>query len=168
MFDAMPAERKDLSPKLELRMRINALLVIGVYQALVLVPVAIGALMLFWLVGRLTVSPRAPAFSRFVPLVQSPHMTHEQEATLVGQGKEPEPRVNRTGHLVHFERTPLGLLAGSASGQERFGLPEARIGALTRVLQPLPGRGRRLPPLGVGPSFQPGPLGLGEQQMAGD
>jgi hypothetical protein len=59
LFDAMPAERKDLSPKLELRMRINALLVIGVYQALVLVPVAIGALMLFWLVGRLTVSPRA-------------------------------------------------------------------------------------------------------------
>jgi hypothetical protein len=33
-------------------------------------------------------------------------MTHEQEATLVGQVKEPERRVNRTGHLVHFERTP--------------------------------------------------------------
>jgi len=50
--------------------------------------------------------PRAPAFSRFVPLVQSSHMTHEREATLVGQVKEPERRVNRTGHLVHFERTP--------------------------------------------------------------
>jgi type I restriction enzyme R subunit len=50
--------------------------------------------------------PRAPAFSRFVPLVQSPHMTHEREATLVGQVKEPERRVNRTGHLVHFGRTP--------------------------------------------------------------
>jgi hypothetical protein len=61
LFDAMPAERKDLSPKLELRMRINALLVIGVYQALVLVPVAIGALVLFWLVGRLTVSPEVAA-----------------------------------------------------------------------------------------------------------
>ena len=57
----MPAERKDLSPKLELRMRINALLVIGIYQALVLVPVVIGALMLFWLVGRLTVSPEVAA-----------------------------------------------------------------------------------------------------------
>jgi hypothetical protein len=61
LFDAMPVERKDLSPKLELRMRINALLVIGVYQALVLVPVAIGTLMLFWLVGRLTVSPEVAA-----------------------------------------------------------------------------------------------------------
>ena len=61
LFDAMPAERKDLSPKLELRMRINALLVIGVYQALVLVPVAIGALILFWLLGRLTVSPEVAA-----------------------------------------------------------------------------------------------------------
>jgi hypothetical protein len=50
--------------------------------------------------------PRAPAFLRFVPLVQSPHMTHERKATLVGQVKEPERRVNRTGHLVHFERTP--------------------------------------------------------------
>ena len=48
----------------------------------------------------------APAFSRFVPIVQSPHMTHEREATLVAQVKEPERRVNRTGHLVHFERTP--------------------------------------------------------------
>jgi hypothetical protein len=50
--------------------------------------------------------PRAPAFSRFVPLVQSPHRTHEREATLVGQVKELKRRVNRTGHLVHFERTP--------------------------------------------------------------
>jgi hypothetical protein len=31
---------------------------------------------------------------------------HEWEVTLVGQVKEPERRVNRTGHLVHFERTP--------------------------------------------------------------
>jgi hypothetical protein len=61
LFDAMPAERKDLSPKLDLRMQINALLVIGVYQALVLVPVAIGALVLFWLVGRLTVSHEVAA-----------------------------------------------------------------------------------------------------------
>jgi hypothetical protein len=33
-------------------------------------------------------------------------MTHEREATLVGQVKELERRVNRTGHLVHSERTP--------------------------------------------------------------
>jgi transposase len=56
--------------------------------------------------ARATLFCRAPAFSRFVPLVQSPHMTHEREATLVGQVKEPERRVNRTGHLVHFGRTP--------------------------------------------------------------
>jgi hypothetical protein len=62
----------------------------------------------------------------------------------------------------------LGLLAGSASGQECFGLPEARIGGLKRVLQPLPGRGRRLPPLGVGSSFQPGLLSPGKQQLTGD
>ena len=35
-------------------------------------------------------APRAPAFSRFVPIVQPPHMTREREATLVGQVKEPE------------------------------------------------------------------------------
>jgi hypothetical protein len=40
------------------------------------------------------------------PIVQSPHITHEREATFVGQVKESERRVNRTEHLVHFERTP--------------------------------------------------------------
>src|SRR5215218_6032067 len=52
-------------------------------------------------------------------------MTHEQEATLVGQVKEPERRVNRTGHLVYFERTPgpCGLYAFSEE------LPEGLNGA---------------------------------------
>jgi hypothetical protein len=57
---------------------------------------------------------RAPAFSRFVPLVQKPHKTQDREATLVGQVKEPERRVNRTGHLVHFERTPGPCLHATA------------------------------------------------------
>jgi hypothetical protein len=39
-------------------------------------------------------------------------MAYEREATLVGQVKE-ERRVNRTGHLVHFERTPGPWLFGS-------------------------------------------------------
>jgi hypothetical protein len=39
-------------------------------------------------------------------------MTYEREATLVGQVKEPERPVNRTGHLVHFERTPWPWAAG--------------------------------------------------------
>jgi hypothetical protein len=30
---------------------------------------------------------RAPAFSRFVPIVQSPHMTHEREATLSARSR---------------------------------------------------------------------------------
>ena len=50
--------------------------------------------------------PQGPGVLAIRPDVQSPHMTHEREATLVGQVKEPERRVNRTGHLVHFERTP--------------------------------------------------------------
>jgi len=58
--------------------------------------------------GNLTASdlPASQGLSRFVPIVQSPHMIHEREVTLVGQVKEPERRVDRTGHLVHFERTP--------------------------------------------------------------
>jgi hypothetical protein len=61
LFYGTPPKPADLSPQLTLRMRINALLVIGVYQALVLVPVGIGALMLFWWIGRLTVSPEVAA-----------------------------------------------------------------------------------------------------------
>jgi hypothetical protein len=61
LFNAKPSELTDLSPKLERRMKINALLVIGVYQALVLVPVGIGALMLFWAVGRLAVTETVAA-----------------------------------------------------------------------------------------------------------
>jgi hypothetical protein len=51
-----PSDKKHLSPALERRMRINALVVIAVYQALVLVPVGLSALLLFWGVGRLAVS----------------------------------------------------------------------------------------------------------------
>jgi threonine dehydrogenase-like Zn-dependent dehydrogenase len=61
-------------------------------------------------------------------------MTHEREATLVGQVKDPERRVNRTGHLVHLERTPgpwvritrdeLQLLGGFI-GQETLVFPPA-------------------------------------------
>jgi hypothetical protein len=58
LFNAAPrpSEKKDLSPVLERRMQINALVVIAVYQALVLVPVGLSALLLFWGVGRLAVS----------------------------------------------------------------------------------------------------------------
>jgi hypothetical protein len=58
LFDATPAppKEKELSPALEPRMRVNALLVIAVYQALVLVPVGLSALLLFWGVGRLAVN----------------------------------------------------------------------------------------------------------------
>jgi hypothetical protein len=50
-------------------------------------------------------------------------MTHEREATLVGQVKEPERRVHRTGHLVHFERTP-----GPCAGRRNLYLnPEAAL-----------------------------------------
>jgi hypothetical protein len=58
LFVATPPPPKDqeLSPALEPRMRVNALLVIAVYQALVLVPVGLGALLLFWGVGRLAVT----------------------------------------------------------------------------------------------------------------
>jgi hypothetical protein len=51
----------ELSPELKPRMRVNALLVIAAYQALVLVPVGISALLLFWAVGRLAVSPDVAA-----------------------------------------------------------------------------------------------------------
>jgi hypothetical protein len=61
LFNAKPSEPIDLSPKLERRMKINALLVIGVYQALVLVPVGIGALLLFWAIGRLAVTDTVAA-----------------------------------------------------------------------------------------------------------
>jgi hypothetical protein len=61
LFNAKPSEPTDLSPKLERRMKINALLVIGVYQALVLVPVGIGALLLFWAIGRLAVTETVAA-----------------------------------------------------------------------------------------------------------
>jgi hypothetical protein len=55
LFDCMPDTPQPLALKLEPRMRVNALLVIAVYQALVLVPVGVGALVLFWVVGRLAV-----------------------------------------------------------------------------------------------------------------
>jgi hypothetical protein len=54
-------------------------------------------------------------------------MTHEQEATLVGQGKEPEPRVNRTGHLVHFERTPGPCDAGTVTPRADWTAPETDV-----------------------------------------
>jgi hypothetical protein len=58
LFDATPTPPKDqeLTPALERRMRVNALLVIAAYQALVLVPVGLSALLLFWGVGRLAVN----------------------------------------------------------------------------------------------------------------
>jgi hypothetical protein len=58
LFDATPTPSKgqELSPALAWRMRVNALLVIAVYQALVLVPVGLSALLLFWGVGRLAVT----------------------------------------------------------------------------------------------------------------
>jgi hypothetical protein len=63
LFDATPTPPKDeeLSPALERRMRVNARLVIAVYQALVLVPVGLGALLLFWGIGRLAVSTSVAA-----------------------------------------------------------------------------------------------------------
>jgi hypothetical protein len=61
LFNSAPSESADLSPQLTMRMRINALLVIGVYQALVFVPVGIGALILFWWIGRLAVSEEVAA-----------------------------------------------------------------------------------------------------------
>jgi hypothetical protein len=58
LFDATPKlpEDQKLSPALEPRMQVNALLVMAAYQALVLVPVGLGALLLFWGVGRLAVT----------------------------------------------------------------------------------------------------------------
>jgi hypothetical protein len=58
LFDATSKPPKDqgLSPALEPRMRVNALLVMAAYQALVLVPVGLGALLLLWGVGRLAVT----------------------------------------------------------------------------------------------------------------
>ena len=64
----------------------------------------------------LTLQSRAPAFSRFVPLVQSPHVTHEREATLVGQVKEPERRVTESdiGYIPRERRSPA-LQSGGAN-----------------------------------------------------
>jgi hypothetical protein len=56
-----PPVYEELSPALKPRMRVNALLVIAAYQALVLVPVGLSALLLFWGVGRLAVSPGVAA-----------------------------------------------------------------------------------------------------------
>jgi hypothetical protein len=61
LLDGDPPESVELSPDLKLRMRINALLVIAIYQALVLVPVGLGALVLFWVIGRLAVPPEVAA-----------------------------------------------------------------------------------------------------------
>src|SRR5215208_5746097 len=87
-----------------------------------------------------------------------------EELDLAAQRSGPE----RDRRLVGGAERYLGLPAGRAAGEQRLSLPELRIGCLEGILQPLPGRGCRLPPLGVGPSLQPGLLGLGEQQMAGD
>ena len=51
-------------------------------------------------------------------------MTHEREATLVGQVKEPERRVNRTGYLVHFERTPGPCPYGQGWSRQLHHLPD--------------------------------------------
>jgi hypothetical protein len=56
LFETASPSGHDLSPKLQRRMRVNARLVIAVYQAMVLVPVGLSALLLFWGVGRLAVS----------------------------------------------------------------------------------------------------------------
>jgi hypothetical protein len=56
-----PPDQEKLAPKLKPRMRVNALLVIAAYQALVFVPVGLSALLLFWGVGRLAVSPDVAA-----------------------------------------------------------------------------------------------------------
>jgi hypothetical protein len=61
LLDARPPGSVELSPDLKLRMRVNALLVIAIYQALVLVPVGLGALLLFWVIGRLAVPPEVAA-----------------------------------------------------------------------------------------------------------
>lgn len=61
LLNAHPPEHVELSPDLKLRMRVNALLVIAIYQALVLVPVGLGALALFWVIGRLAVPPEVAA-----------------------------------------------------------------------------------------------------------
>jgi hypothetical protein len=47
----------------------------------------------------------------------------------------------------------LGPGSRRAAGQERLGLPEAGVGRLEGPFQPLPSRGRRPPPIGVGPPF---------------
>jgi hypothetical protein len=51
-----PGDGRKLVAELGWRMRVNALLVVAVYQALVLVPVGLSALLLFWGVGQLAVS----------------------------------------------------------------------------------------------------------------
>jgi hypothetical protein len=56
LFEAAPPSDHELSPNLHRRMRVNARLVITVYQAMVLVPVGLSTLLLFWGVGRLAVS----------------------------------------------------------------------------------------------------------------
>jgi hypothetical protein len=56
-----PPVHEELRPDLKLRMRVNALLVIAAYQALVFVPVGLSALLLFWGIGRLAVSPGVAA-----------------------------------------------------------------------------------------------------------
>jgi hypothetical protein len=61
LLDTGPHEPAELSPDLRPRMRINALLVIAIYQAMVLVPVGLGALVLFWGIGRLAVPPAVAA-----------------------------------------------------------------------------------------------------------
>jgi hypothetical protein len=73
LFEGQPPDDADLSPHLTLHMRINALLIIVVYYALVFVPVAVGAMLLFWVIGRLAVPPDTAAdwiFGDAMPSVQ--------------------------------------------------------------------------------------------------
>ena len=93
--------------------------------------------------------------------------------------KRPPPLVvlcDISGSMDRYARMLLHFLHAITNDRHRvstlvFG---TRLTNITRALRhrdpdlALPGRHRRLPPLGVGPAFQPGPLGLGEQQMAGD
>jgi hypothetical protein len=59
----------------------------------------------------------------------------------------------------------LGLLPGLAFGQERLGLPVPRVSGLEGMLKSVPGRGRRPPPIGIGPPLEPGLLSPGDQQV---
>jgi hypothetical protein len=55
LVERQPPNDADLSPQLSLPMRLNARLVVGVFQVFVFVPVGFGAMAVLWVVGRLAV-----------------------------------------------------------------------------------------------------------------